>query len=123
ILYTTDFDRAVELLDNPDISDSKELIIIDRAHRPLNTLNSRIREIAKIAIRHNPMFVGIFIDVNLNDVVILSSHEYDIQNREFINEVRNSINPHPIFEYEDLHHVHVKRQPHPLINFPIIAGE
>ncbi|CAG8592785.1 16300_t:CDS:2, partial [Racocetra persica] len=126
VLYTTDFDRAIRILNNPQIIDRRNLIVIDAVPRSLNALNLRLRAIFNIAIRHNPMFVGIFIDVELNNVVILSSHEYDVHNREFMDEVRNRINPNPIFEYGDLHNVHVKRQPpdnNPLINFPIIAGE
>ncbi|CAG8471866.1 10274_t:CDS:2, partial [Racocetra fulgida] len=125
-LKVKDFDRAVRLLNNPQIIDRRHLIVIDAVPSSLNALNLRLRAVFNIALSHNPMYVGIFIDLGLNNVVILSSYEYDIQNREFMDEVRNQINPNPIFEYGDIHNVHVKRQPpdnNHLINFPIIAGE
>ncbi|CAG8575270.1 18280_t:CDS:2, partial [Racocetra persica] len=126
VFHTTDFANAIKILDNPQIIHRRHLIVIDAVPLPIGDMNSRLRAIFSIAIRHNPVFVGIFIDVELNNVVILSSHEYDVHNREFMDEVRNVIIPNPIFEYGNLHNVHVKRQPpenNPLINFPIIAGE
>ncbi|CAG8778751.1 8510_t:CDS:1, partial [Racocetra fulgida] len=42
-----------------------------------------------IALEHNPMFVTIFIDVTINNYVIVLFHGYENQNREFIQAIKD----------------------------------
>ncbi|CAG8668576.1 7527_t:CDS:2, partial [Racocetra fulgida] len=89
---------------------------------------------------HNPIFVGTFIDLELNDVIVTLYHEFDQQNAEYIEEVRRL---HVRFEYQHLPNPQnllnehsnlriMKRQPPPddsddddipMMVTPIIAGD
>ncbi|CAG8712357.1 20695_t:CDS:2, partial [Racocetra persica] len=102
-VYTVDFHQVPNVFNDPRIIPIHNLIAFVPTvnHLSLPGLQDRQRSLRRIADEHNPMFVTIFIDVRLNNNVVALYHEYENQNREFIQAIVEEPelqHPLPIFE-------------------------
>ncbi|CAG8668885.1 28530_t:CDS:2, partial [Racocetra persica] len=120
-----------ELLALPRVAPIAHLIDVVGVHLSLNELKHKFTNILRVSKEHNPVFVGVYIDIERNNVVITLYDELNGHNAEYIVDVRRF---NPIFDRQNLHNHHqnlhnersnshiIKRQP-PLIHSLLVAGD
>ncbi|CAG8642775.1 23172_t:CDS:1, partial [Gigaspora rosea] len=106
VFYTTYATAVNTILNLPAVIPIMDLLRFDvRAQNNFNLagLKARRDRVYELALEHNPVFVTIFLDIELNNVVVSLYHEYDDENRPFTDDVNQQFNNPPIvFEYKDL---------------------
>ncbi|CAG8454084.1 23355_t:CDS:2 [Gigaspora rosea] len=106
VFYTTNVTAVDTILNLPAVIPIKHLLSFNvsaQNHFNLADLKARRNRVYQIAFDNNPVLLTIFVDVELNNIVVSLYHENDNVNRKFIDEVNQIIqNPPIVFESKDL---------------------
>ncbi|CAG8515856.1 10446_t:CDS:2, partial [Racocetra fulgida] len=99
-VYTTELNLRDELLALPQVEPIAHLIDVVEVRLSMNELIHKYRNILALAREHNPVYVGVYIDRERNNVVITLYDDHNIHNAEFIVDVREF---NPIYDRQNLH--------------------
>ncbi|CAG8578807.1 14550_t:CDS:1 [Dentiscutata heterogama] len=88
IIYTLNFTKADIIKNSPQLRDYLNLTSFVPANNSLYTLNKSFNETRALATKLIPKSTALFIDIKLNEVVIILYHKHSKQNEEFVKKVK-----------------------------------
>ncbi|CAG8679657.1 14971_t:CDS:1 [Dentiscutata erythropus] len=88
IIYTLNFTKADIIKTSPQLSDYLNLTSFVPADNSLYTLKKSFNETRALAKKLIPKSTVLFIDIKLNDIVIILYHKHSGQNEEFVEKVK-----------------------------------
>ncbi|KAF0420286.1 S1 family peptidase [Gigaspora margarita] len=122
IIYTLDFTKTDIISNSLQLRDYLNLITFVPANNSLYTLRKSYNEILKLAESLILKSIVLFIDIKLNEIVIVLYNKYSDQNEEFLEIIKQYV---PTIEYID--EIAISTQPRRTvprqITIPIMGGD